>query len=325
MRIRSVEFVVALQLAISLEVAVGADLRDLRRSQPTQLPCGDVVGFQVLLDRQGFSPGEIDGKPGDRVSHALTAVQSARGLPVTGRPDCATWQALGAANADRSVMTTYTIIDDDLKGPFAIIPRDLAQQVGLPALSYQSAIEELGERFHASPALLRQLNPGVALVDGRDIMVPDVTPFDPDIKPAFDPTAADATIVVSRSDSALRVVRADGTVVFYAPVSTGSIHDPLPTGDYKVLGSRWQPVFHYNPSIFWDAKDGDEKAAIKPGPNNPVGVVWIALDLPHYGIHGTPEPGHIGRSESHGCVRLTNWDAARVAALVKPGTPVQFR
>src|SRR5262249_44485443 len=253
------------------------------------------------LDRQGFSPGPIDGTPGDRLSHALAAVQTARGLPVTGRPDCGTWQALAAENADRPVMTAYTIAGDDGKGPFARIPRDIPRQVGLPALSYQSPIEELGERFHASPAFLRQLNPGVALVDGRDIMVPDVTPFDPDIKPVFDPIAADATIVVSRSDSALRVVRRDGTVVFYAPVSTGSIHDPLPTGDYKVLGLRWRPVFHYNPSIFWDAKDGDEKAAIKPGPNNPVGVVWIALDLPHYGIHGTPEPEHIGRTESHGC------------------------
>jgi lipoprotein-anchoring transpeptidase ErfK/SrfK len=113
--------------------------------------------------------------------------------------------------------------------------------------------------------------------------------------------------------------------VFFAPVSSGSIHDPLPPGHWTIAGVGWHPVFHYNPDLFWDAKPKDEKATIKPGPNNPVGVVWIALNLEHYGIHGTPEPSHIGHTESHGCVRLTNWDAARVAALVKPGTPVVFQ
>ncbi len=155
--------------------------------------------------------------------------------------------------------------------------------------------------------------------------MPAVTPFNPNIKPTPDLAAGDVTILVSRDDSALRAVRANGTILFYAPVTTGSVHDPLPVGDYKVLGVRWLPAFHYNPSLFWDAKEGDEKTMIKPGPNNPVGVVWIAINLEHYGLHGTPEPGRIGHTESHGCVRLTNWDAARVAALVKPGTAVQFR
>ena len=118
--------------------------------------------------------------------------------------------------------------------------------------------------------------------------------------------------------------RADGTVVLFAPVTTGSEHDPLPPGDFKVTGVSWRPEFHYNPDLFWDAKASDTKATIKAGPNNPVGVVWIALSLEHYGLHGTPEPGNIGHTESHGCVRLTNWDAARLASLVKPGTPVHF-
>jgi lipoprotein-anchoring transpeptidase ErfK/SrfK len=140
-----------------------------------------------------------------------------------------------------------------------------------------------------------------------------------------DSAAAGVTILVSRADSSLRATTADGALLFYAPVTTGSVHDPLPSGDYTVLGVSWQPTFHYNPDLFWDAKESDEKATIKPGPNNPVGVVWIALSLEHYGLHGTPEPGHVGHTESHGCVRLTNWDAARLSALVKPGTPVQFR
>jgi lipoprotein-anchoring transpeptidase ErfK/SrfK len=165
----------------------------------------------------------------------------------------------------------------------------------------------------------------VRMTAGAQIKVPAVVPFDPNTKPLRNVTADDVTILVSRDESALRATRADGTLVFFAPVSSGSLHDPLPPGDWKVTGQRWLPVFHYNPNLFWDARPGDDKAAIKSGPNNPVGVVWIALNLEHYGIHGTPDPAHIGHTESHGCVRLTNWDAARVAALVKPGTAVTFK
>jgi lipoprotein-anchoring transpeptidase ErfK/SrfK len=165
----------------------------------------------------------------------------------------------------------------------------------------------------------------VPMTAGSAIKVPAVTPFDPNAKPQRDASAEDVSIEVSKDESALRATRADGTLVFFAPVSSGSIHDPLPPGNWKVLGVSWHPVFHYNPDLFWDAKPKDEKAAIKPGPNNPVGVVWVAISREHYGIHGTPEPGNIGHTESHGCVRLTNWDAARVAAMVKPGTLVTFR
>ena len=325
MRNRAAELTVALVIVLSLHAALGAQARKKAPPRPAPLPCGDLVGFQVLLDRQGFSPGQIDGRPGPNFSHAVAAMQSARGLGSSGQPDCATWRAL-VVDGSEPAIATYTVTSDDLKGPFEKqIPGSLAQQATLSTLGYQSAEEELAERFHASPALLRQLNPGAAIVEGREIRVPAVTPFNPDSKPTFDPAAVDVTILVSRNDSALRATRADGTILFYAPVTTGSVHDPLPSGDYKVLGLRWQPAFHYSPGLFWDAKEGDEKATIKAGPNNPVGVVWIALNLEHYGLHGTPEPGRVGHTESHGCVRLTNWDAARVAALVRPGTPVQFR
>jgi len=325
MRIRAVGLTFAILIVLSLHAALGAQAQKKRPPKPAPLPCGDLVGFQVLLDRQGFSPGQIDGIPGANLSHALAAMQSAHGLPSTSRPDCATWQALVVDGSEPAIMT-YMVTSDDLKGPFEKqIPRSLEQQATLATLGYQSAEEELAERFHASPALLRQLNPGAAIVAGREIRVPAVTPFNPDSEPTFDPAAAGVAILVSRDDSALRATRADGTILFYAPVTSGSVHDPLPSGNYKVLGRRWRPPFHYNPRLFWDAKEGDEKATIKPGPNNPVGVVWIALNLEHYGLHGTPEPGRVGHTESHGCVRLTNWDAARVAALVKPGTPVEFR
>lgn len=311
---------VALLIVTSLPAAVGAQAQ----KTPAPPPCGDVVGFQVLLDRQGFSPGPIDGRPGANLSRALKAMQTAKGLPSTGRRNCATWQALTAGGADPAIMT-YTVTGDDLKGPFEKIPPKIADQAALVTLGYQSVEEALAERFHASPALLRRLNRGAAITEGQVIRVPAVTPFNPDARPPFDPESAGSTILVSRDASSLRVLRADGSTIFYAPVTTGSVHDPLPPGTYKVLGVGWLPVFRYNPLLFWDAADGADKATIKPGPNNPVGVVWIALDLEHYGIHGTPNPGRVGHTESHGCVRLTNWDAARVAGFVKPGTSVEFR
>jgi lipoprotein-anchoring transpeptidase ErfK/SrfK len=292
--------------------------------EPPPLPCGDYVAFQVLLDRQGFSSGEIDGRPGTNFSRALAALQNARRIPASGQPDCDTWHALGGDHAEPSV-TAYTITDDDMKGPFtAEIPRELVKQASLEALAYRSPLEMIAERFHASPALVKQLNEGVSIAAGQQIRVPAVTPF-LDVKPSADPLADEATIQVTRSESALRATRADGSLVFFAPVTTGSEHDPLPIGDWKVTGLQWHPVFHYNPDLFWDAKPRDSRADIKPGPNNPVGVVWVSLTKEHYGLHGTPEPGNIGHTESHGCVRLTNWDAARLAAIVKAGTPVLFR
>lgn len=288
------------------------------------LPCGDILGFQVLLDRQHFSPGQIDGRPGANLFHALAAAQVARQLPVSRHPDCDAWRALGGDESGTSV-AEYTITTEDVKGPFeAKIPAQIAQEAKLPSLAYRSPLERLSEKFHSSPRLLVELNPGFHATAGTTIKVPAVEPFDPTAKPDR-AAASDLAIVVSREESALRAVAPDGTLAFFAPVTTGSAHDPLPIGDWKVTGVRWYPPFHYNPKLFWDANPTDTSATIKPGPNNPVGVVWIDLNLPHYGLHGTPEPGAVGRAASHGCVRLTNWDAARVAALVKPGTPVQFR
>src|SRR5471030_529719 len=324
---------VQVAVAIAACLALHADLHAQTKKRPAParrapaaptLECGDLVGFQVLLDRQAFSPGEIDGRTGANFSHVLAALQTARKLQPTGQPDCDTWKALGGDSAEPTI-TTYTLTDEDVKGPFEKIPPKLAEQSHLDALGYQSTTELIAERFHSSPALLARLNPGVAMTAGNTIKVPAVTAFDAAAKPARDAEAGDITIQVSREESALRATRADGTLVFFAPVSSGSTNDPLPPGDWKVNGVSWHPTFHYNPDLFWDAKATDEKALIKAGPNNPVGVVWVALNLEHYGIHGTPEPGHIGHTESHGCVRMTNWDAVRLASLVKPGTPVTFK
>ena len=324
-----------LAVAVAVALTLHADLNAAAKKRPVHpvrrtppaaaLPCGDLVGFQVLLDRQGFSPGQIDGKTGANFSHALAAFQSARKLEGTGQPDCGVWKALTSASAEPTI-ANYTITEADAAGPFEKrIPPKLVEQAKLETLGYQSTAELLAERFHAAPALLAQLNQGVAMTAGQSIKVPAVAPFDPKTKPAADAASADVHIQVSRDESALRATRADGTLVFFAPVSSGSVHDPLPPGEWKVTGVSWHPVFHYNPDLFWDASSKDEKATIKAGPNNPVGIAWVALNLEHYGIHGTPEPANIGHTQSHGCVRLTNWDAARLAALVKPGTTVTFK
>src|SRR5581483_8206682 len=197
--------IVALLVIVSLPVALGAQGRKKRPAQPAALRCGNLVGFQVLLDRRGFSPGQIDGRPGANFSHALAAMQSARGLPSSGRPDCATWRAL-AGDGSEPAITTYTVTRDDLKGPFEKIPSGPSEQATLATLGSESALEELAERFHASPALLQQLNPG-ALEEGRAIHVPAVAPFNEDVKPTFHQDAAGVTIVVSRRDSALRATR----------------------------------------------------------------------------------------------------------------------
>jgi lipoprotein-anchoring transpeptidase ErfK/SrfK len=309
-----------------------AATKDVKSQAQRSLPCGDLLSFQILLDRQGFSVGEIDGMAGANFTHALSAFQQARHLAMSGEPDCDTWRAVGGdsagSNAGGPSATTvsYTITAEDVRGPFTkTIPKDLVAQASLPALGYRSVLEKLGERFHTAPALLQRMNHGSRLAAGDVIQVPAVQPFDPDVRPKFDPAGMDIIIQITRDDSSMRATHADGTLAFFAPVTTGSEHDPLPTGDWKVTSVGWHPVFHYNPDLFWDAKATQTKATIKPGPNSPVGVVWIDLSLEHYGLHGTPEPGNVGHTESHGCVRLTNWDAARLASLVKPGTPVLFR
>jgi lipoprotein-anchoring transpeptidase ErfK/SrfK len=325
----------------TLGLTAGAVCAQQQAPQPRPSPVDlNILHVQVLLDRLGFAPGVVDGKEGWSLSQALRGFQTARGLPVTGKIDRPTLRLLHRYRAVRPVRV-LTISPASMAEPFVgRLPKDPAAQAKLPVLGYANLLEKLAEQFHTTPATLMALNsPTTRLGPGARIRFPNVLPssrdYPVDLPPEWRKTLSDlnvsanqpkgALVVVDKSESALKVYDDADRLIAQFPATMGSEHDPLPIGSWKIQGAAYNPPFHYNPELFWDVSDGKPKQLLPPGPNGPVGVVWLDLSKPHYGIHGTPHPETIGRSESHGCIRLTNWDAARLSLMVKPGTPARFQ
>ncbi|MDP3551309.1 MAG: L,D-transpeptidase family protein [Novosphingobium sp.] len=299
-----------------------------------------VMQAQVVLERLGFAPGVIDGKTGLSTTNAVSGFQKANDLPVTGKFDDPTMQAL-TRWSNIAATRVVTIPQDFAKGPFAPLPKSPEEQAKLPEMAYTSLDEKLAERFHTTPEVLRGLNPqlqNAPFAADQKFRVPNVggdriDPAHVDNKGwlatlatlgVSDAQPDAARIVVSKSKGTLEVYDGADKLVALFTVTTGSEKDPLPLGDWTINGKSYNPEFSYDPSLFWDVPDSKGEHLLPPGPNGPVGVVWIDLSKEHYGIHGTPEPQTIGRAESHGCVRLTNWDAARLAQMVTGSTKVSF-
>ncbi len=293
-----------------------------------------IIKTEVLLDRDGFSPGEIDGKDGENYRKALAAFQQANNLAVSGKLDADTWNALLSENTDPP-LTSYTISESDVAGPFAkSIPSDLEKKSELQGLSYKSPQEELAEKFHMSQDLLRRLNPHATFEQaGEEIVAANVEPMAlhdsrDSVKAAPKKQnrqeASVGTIVVEKASRDVRAYDKDGKLLRFYPATIGSTEKPAPSGTFEVRRVAYNPDYHYNPKFAWKGVKAKEPLTIKPGPNNPVGLVWIDLTAPSYGIHGTPEPNKIGKTESHGCIRLTNWDALDLARMVHKGTVVKL-
>jgi peptidoglycan hydrolase-like protein with peptidoglycan-binding domain len=310
---------------------------------------GQLFHAQVLLDAAGFSPGVIDGRKGSSLTEAIRGFQEANGVELTGQLDPATRQALLKIGRPSTVM--IKLGPDDVRSTYVYpLPKDPDKQYGLKFLGYRNMLEKVAERYHTSPAAVVALNGREKLIGlGQVLRLPNVAPVSRDYAgtPASGARLMNLLnvdgrqpqgdfVVIDKSDGVLKVYRGSpgaegedssgGQLVAQFPVTTGSTHDPLPLGRWKVSTFAFLPPFHYQPNLFWDAKDTSKEHMLAPGPNGPVGVAWLDLTKEHYGIHGTPEPSTIGKTESHGCIRMTNWDVMRLARIMgHPGFTAIFQ
>lgn len=292
-------------------------LPDLTQPPQVTVPgaTDDVAKIQILLDRYGMSPGVIDGRMGDNVNKAISAWREMTGEALRTYDKQLIDDRLAETGGD--AFTTYEITPVDVAGPFvASVPTDYSQKALMERLSFTSVAEMLAERFHMDEKYLRALNPGVSFDrPGTRIRVANV---------AQPKTGAVARIIADKGRKQVRAYDEDGRLVVAYPATIGSAATPSPTGTHTVERIALDPEYTYNPKINFQQGNNTKVLRIPPGPNGPVGTVWIALSKPTYGIHGTPDPSKIGKTESNGCIRLTNWDAQELAKMVKAGVTVEF-
>ena len=305
----------------------------------------ELLRAQVLLDEAGFSPGPIDGRKGSSQAKAIRGFQQARGLPVTGEFDEKTRQALSGDGRQATIDVQLTA--DDVGGQFTFpMPKEPEDQEKLSFLGYRNMLEKLAERYHTTPETIVALNGPEKLIGvGQTLTLPNVVPSSRDYSganPKQEPLLAALNVeasqprgdfvVVDKSEGTLKVyegefpsgTKIDGKLIAQFPVTTGSSHDPLPLGNWKATTYSFLPPFNYQPNLFWDVSDDKAERRLPPGPKGMVGVAWLDLTKEHYGIHGTPEPELIGKTQSHGCLRMTNWDVMRLSLIMKPGFRAKF-
>lgn len=281
-------------------------------AEPVKVPDPAIVRLQILLDQAGASPGVIDGFDGENVRKAVLAAETMRGLPADGTLDPA---LLATLETDQPVVGHYTITPEDVTAIVPPIPDDYAEKAQRDFLGYTSVEEEIAERFHMDIDLFKALNPGVALTVGTEVLV---AAYGPNLEGEV------ARIEADKARRQVRAYGADGSLIAAYPATIGSDENPSPSGTHVVEGVAPMPDYTYNPKINFQQGENTEVLIIPPGPNGPVGSMWIDLSEPTFGIHGTPEPSLIDKTGSHGCVRLTNWDAEELSKMVKPGIEVVF-
>lgn len=323
----ALRLMLTLSLALGLALPLGAQQADLpftaadieaAQYNGGALPSGRTAltaKVQLLLDRSGTSPGVIDGFKGGMSQSALKAFERRNGLPQDGIMDPHVWNLL-QAYATRPVTQSYTITQADAEGLVDSIPVDYAEKAQMTAMAHTSVAERLGERFHMDERFIQFLNPGIDLVPGATIQV--MAPNQP-IRGQV------ARILIDKDNRRVAGYDANGRMLVDYPATIGSSATPSPVGTHDVRTVAINPNYTYNPAVNFQQGDNDRKLIIPPGPNGPVGTVWIGLSKPTYGIHGTPTPSQLFQNQSMGCVRLTNWDAEELAKMVSiGGTTVEF-
>jgi lipoprotein-anchoring transpeptidase ErfK/SrfK len=300
---------------------------------------GEIFHAQVLLDVAGFPAGVIDGKKGMSFRKAVQGFQESRGLDQSGELDTPTRQAL--LQIGRQSTRNLRLGAEVFEGPFVYpFPKKPEGQAKLDFLGYRNEIEKLAEMFHTTPDTIVALNgPDKIMRPGEVLRLPNILPtsraYGDKLKPEYlkwfsllnvDANQAQGDhVVVDKSEGVLKVMDSSDKLVAQFPVTMGSGHDPLPLGNWKATTYAFLPPFHYQPDLFWDVADEKEEKRLPPGPNGPVGVAWLDLTKENYGIHGTGAPETIGRAESHGCIRMTNWDVLRLSRIMKPGFKAVFQ